>query len=88
MLSVVPNFSRTFSTKNPRVYSNHCFSVMLLSALRRINPPDGDALSRPVPIISLKFLHCEGGADVLDGPGRWKGRLVGLASQCPKNDRQ
>jgi hypothetical protein len=54
---VVPNFSRTFSTKTPQVYSNYCFSVMLLPALRRINPPDSDALSRRVPIISFKSTH-------------------------------
>jgi hypothetical protein len=53
-LSVVSNFSRTFSTKNPQVYS---LSVMLLSALRRINPPDSDALGRRVPIISLESTH-------------------------------
>jgi hypothetical protein len=35
VLSVASKFSRTFSTKNPQVYSNYCLSVMLLSALRR-----------------------------------------------------
>jgi hypothetical protein len=38
VLPVVPNFSRAFSTKNPQVYSNYCFSVMLVSALRASIP--------------------------------------------------
>jgi hypothetical protein len=44
VLSVVPNFSSVFSTKNPQLYSNYCFSVMSPWTLRRsaLTPSDGD----------------------------------------------
>jgi hypothetical protein len=57
VLSVVSNFSRTFSTKNPQVYSNYCFSVMLLSTVRRTFPDERLTLASDLKPTRAYCLH-------------------------------